>query len=119
MIKILIIDDQISVRKGLKMRLRLEDDLEIIAEAGDGESGIDFAQKLHPDVVVMDVGMPNMDGITATKILSLYDPEIKVIILSLHDDAITREEAMQAGAVAFIEKHDGVTALLNAIREAK
>jgi DNA-binding NarL/FixJ family response regulator len=117
MIKILIIDDQMSVREGLKMRLNLEDDLEIIAEASDGESGIRIAQKFLPDVVVMDVKMPKMDGITATKILHLLDPKMRVIILSLHGDELTRKEALAAGAVAFIEKHDGVSALLTAIRE--
>lgn len=118
MIKVLIVDDQISVRQGLQLRFTLETDLCVVGEAEDGEMAVQLAQLLHPDVVLMDVDMPKMDGITATSQLHKILPEIGVIILSIYGDAETRTRAKEAGAMAFVEKKGEDNSLLDAIRDA-
>lgn len=119
MIKLLLVDDQPSVRMGLRMRLSLEADVTIVGEAGDGEAALSLAQTLHPDVIVMDVQMPRMDGISATAALRTLAPGAGVVLLSLYDDAVTRARGQEAGALAFIQKQGTMDALLTAIREAK
>ena len=117
-IKLLIVDDQESVLKGLKMRLALEEDMQIIGEAKDGYKALQIASELHPDIIIMDVDMPRMDGITATKALAQSDPAIMVIMLSIHDDAGLRAQAQAAGAYAYVEKRDGALVLIDEIRNA-
>ena len=116
MIKILIVDDQLSVRQGLQLRFALEPDFLVVGEADDGEKAIMLAHLLHPDVIVMDVDMPGMDGITATDHLHHEMPDIGVIILSIYGDPETRIRAKDAGAVAYMEKKGEVGYLLDAIR---
>jgi DNA-binding NarL/FixJ family response regulator len=118
MIKLLLVDDVPAVRRGLKMRLTLEPDLEIVGEAGNGAEAITLTSVLHPDVIVMDVEMPGMDGMLATETLRSVEPRSAVITLSLHDDALTRARARSAGARAFVAKHEPVDILLAAIRRA-
>ncbi|HEX6288354.1 MAG TPA: response regulator transcription factor [Herpetosiphonaceae bacterium] len=117
MIKLLLVDDQPSVRMGLRMRLALEPDVAVVGEAGDGEAAITLARTLHPDVIVMDVKMPHMDGIVTTEALRAAVPYSSVVILSLYDDAITRARAEAAGASAFIQKQGPMDVLLAAIRQ--
>ncbi|HEY0606139.1 MAG TPA: response regulator transcription factor [Herpetosiphonaceae bacterium] len=119
MIKLLLVDDQPSVRMGLRMRLSLEADVTIVGEAGDGEAALSLAQTLHPDVIVMDVQMPRMDGISATAALRTLAPGAGVVLLSLYDDAVTRARGQEAGALAFIQKQGTMDALLTAIRGVK
>ncbi|MEA3340459.1 MAG: response regulator transcription factor [Chloroflexota bacterium] len=116
MIKILLVDDQPSVRQGLRMRLALEPDLAVVGEASNGVEAIELTQSLTPDVVVMDVEMPEMDGITATERLGEMSPHVTVVMLSIHGDAATR--ARTAGAAAFVEKQGAVETLLAEIRRA-
>jgi DNA-binding NarL/FixJ family response regulator len=118
MIKLLVVDDQPQIRRGLRMRLGLEPDLVMVGEAADGQEAIVAAGRLRPDVVVMDAEMPNLDGIRATERLGSVAPRTAVIILSIHDDVITREKARAAGAVAFVAKQAGDRALLDAIYQA-
>lgn len=118
MIKILLVDDQAMVRQGLKMQFALERDLNIIGEAANGKIAIELAQVLQPDLVIMDLEMPVMDGITATRALIERNPQIPVIVLSLHGDPHTRLRAQEAGAVAFVEKSGGIGLLLDAIHRA-
>jgi CheY-like chemotaxis protein len=115
-IKLLLVDDQPRVRRGLRMSLALEKDFQVSGEAGDGEAALALAATLAPDVVVMDVAMPGMDGIAATQALRAAVPRAAVIILSLHDDALSREQAVKAGAAAFISKHAPLEELIAAIR---
>jgi DNA-binding NarL/FixJ family response regulator len=117
MIKLLLVDDQPSVRMGLRMRLALEPDVTIVGEAGDGELAL--AQTLHPDVIVMDVHMPRMDGIAATAALRQVAPRIVVVLLSLYDDVATRSRAQEAGALAFVQKQGTMDSLLAAIRQGQ
>jgi DNA-binding NarL/FixJ family response regulator len=118
MIRLLIVDDQPAVRKGLQMRLAAEPDLSVVGEASDGEAALVLAQALCPDVVLMDVEMPHMDGIAAAHALQEICPDICVIMLSIHDDARTRSCAEKAGAMAFISKSVPADMLLAAIRQA-
>ncbi len=117
MIKILLVDDQPRVRRGLRMRLALEADIMIVGEAAGGQQALEAAARLQPDVVVMDVEMPDMDGIEAAKALHDRQPEILVIMLSIHDTSTLRARAQAAGAAAYVEKSDGVITLLNEIRQ--
>lgn len=115
-IRLLLVDDQPAVRRGLRMRFALEPDLEVVGEAGGVAEAISLARALHPDVVLMDVEMPGMDGIAATGALRATTPHVAVVILSLYDDARTRARAREAGAAAFVAKHQAKTVLLATIR---
>jgi DNA-binding NarL/FixJ family response regulator len=118
MTTLLLVDDQPAIRQGLRMRLGLEPELDVVGEAENGEVAVELAVRLHPDVVVMDVEMSPMDGITATQTLREVCPGSAVVVLSLHDDAITRARAQAAGASAFVAKQEKDEVLLNAIRRA-
>jgi DNA-binding NarL/FixJ family response regulator len=118
MIRVLLVDDQSSVRLGLRMRLGMEADLAIVGEAADGGAAVELAERLQPDVVIMDVDLPYMDGITATAALQACCPRSAVIILSLYGEPAVRERAQAAGAVAFVEKPADGQALVQAIRRA-
>jgi DNA-binding NarL/FixJ family response regulator len=117
MIRLLIVDDQSAVRQGLQMLLTAEPDLQVVGEASDGEVALSLAQALNPDVVLMDVEMPHMDGIAATHALQSICPNISVIMLSIYDDARTRLYAEEAGAAAFVPKCVPTDRLLATIRQ--
>ena len=116
MITIVIADDQPAVRAGLRMRLALEDDIQVIGAARDGNEAVYVAHRLKPDIVIMDLEMPNVDGLAATKVLKQFAPEAQVIILTIHDDETSRQKAREAGAAGFVSKHADEIVLLNAIR---
>jgi DNA-binding NarL/FixJ family response regulator len=115
-IRILLVDDQPSVLRGLRMRLGLEDDLEVVGEAYDGAQAVDLVSTQRPDVILMDIEMPVMDGITATRRIARAHPGCAVVVLSLHDDWATRELAHEAGAATFVAKHEIDRTLTDAIR---
>ena len=100
------------------MRLALEPDLDVVAEAGDGATALALAREFQPHVVVMDVEMPDMDGISVTQSLCSHQPPCAVVMLTLHDDVATRTRAREAGAVAFVAKMEMDDKLLAAIRQA-
>ena len=118
MIRVLLVDDQAVVRRALRARFQLEADLEVVGEAGTGTEALLLAQTLTPDVVLMDVQMPEMDGIEATAALRRISPQSAVVMLSIHDDAQARGRAQAAGAVALVEKRGATETLLAAIRQA-
>jgi len=118
MIRVLLVDDQAVVRRALRARFHLEPDLEVVGEASTGTEALALAQTLTPDVVLMDLQMPEMDGIEATAALNRVVPKTRVVILSIYDDAQTRGLAQAAGAVAFVEKRGATDTLLAAIRLA-
>lgn len=118
MIRLLLVDDEAAVRRGLRMQLELEPDVQVVGEAGDGAAALDLTPRLEPDVVLMDIRMRGMDGIAAVRKLKQLVPTIPVIMLSLHDDEHTRAEATAAGAWGFVGKCEASPRLLQAIRAA-
>jgi DNA-binding NarL/FixJ family response regulator len=117
-IHILIVEDQPLVRKGLRMRMELERDLHVVGEAETGQIAVNLVEVLKPDVVVMDIEMPVMDGLQATEIIHARHPQVIIIILSIHCESVYKVKAFQAGATAFVEKVGGAVALIQEIRAA-
>jgi NarL family two-component system response regulator LiaR len=117
-IRLLLVDDHEVVRQGLSCFLGQCPDIEIVGEASDGSSAITQAKQLLPDVVIMDILMPGMTGIEATRILSSEVPEVHVIALSMNNDAATADAARKAGALAYCCKTDSPNILIQAIRAA-
>ena len=116
MIRVILVD-VVQVRQALRERLNFEPDIEVIGEAENGETALGLAARLQPDVVVLDVKMPQGDGITTARQLGAVVPGSRIVMLSLYDDPVNRARAKEAGAVAFIAKQDAETNLLAAIRE--
>jgi len=117
-IRVLLADDQPTIRQGLRLRLALEPDIQVVGEAANGMDAVSLARSLSPDVVVMDVAMPVLDGIGAARELRDAAPASAVVILSLHDDATTRDRARAAGVASFVAKHEAGHQLIGAIRGA-
>ena len=117
-IRILLADDHTVLRAGLRALLAGQCDLEVIGEASDGAEAIRLAQTLHPDVVVMDIGMPGVNGIDATARIKRELPGVKVLILSMHDDQGYLRQVLRAGASGYVLKRAADTELLAAIRAA-
>jgi DNA-binding NarL/FixJ family response regulator len=115
-INIILVDDRKIMRQGLSSILRFENDIEIVAEAEDGRQALEMARRHVPDVVIMDVNMPVMDGIEATRILTKEMPQAKVIALSMHTDGEAADAMREAGAVAFLTKAGPSEDLVEAIR---
>jgi DNA-binding NarL/FixJ family response regulator len=118
MIRLLLVDDQPQVLRGLRMRLSLEPDVVVVGEALNATLALSMAEQLQPDVIIMDVELPGMDGIAATEILRKAWPDTQVVMLSLHDDEATQARARAAGASAFVPKHRMEGPLLSAVRGA-
>ena len=118
MTTLVLVDDQVTIRQGLRMRLALEPDITILGEAGDAASALALVPSLAPDVVIMDVELPDGNGIDVTAALHAAAPRSAVVMLSLHDDGETRARALAAGASAFVAKHQPDGTLLAAIRQA-
>jgi DNA-binding NarL/FixJ family response regulator len=116
MIRALLVDDQPQILEGLEMLLALEPDLEIVGTAQTAEAAIALAHELRPDIIVMDVRLPGIDGIAATRELGSELPDGKVVILTLYCDSETRRQACEAGAQAFVAKHDMTQSLLSTMR---
>ena len=118
MIRVLLVDGQPAARRGLRVRFHLEPDMQVVGEASTGSEALTLVKELKPDVVLMDIEMPGMDGIEATVALRTVVPRSAVVILSIHIDRQTRIRAQAAGAVAFVEKRGTTDTLLAAIRQA-
>ncbi|HYP58808.1 MAG TPA: response regulator transcription factor [Thermomicrobiales bacterium] len=117
MIRALLVDDQPQILEGLEMLLALESDVTIVGTAQTAQEAIALAHALQPDIIVMDVRLPGIDGIAATRALGQDLPSGKVVILSLYCDPETRRLAAEAGAQAFVAKHDMTQSLLATIRQ--
>jgi DNA-binding NarL/FixJ family response regulator len=121
-IRVLVVDDQYLVLRGLAMLLAAEDDIDIVGEADDGQQAVEQAQKLQPDVVLMDVRMPRVDGVEATRKITgdsfSRDPDkpIKVLVLTTYDADETVYGALRAGASGFLLKHAAPAELTRAVR---
>ncbi len=116
MISVLLVDDQALVRSGFKLIIDAQDDMEVVGEAGDGRAAIDEAARLHPDVVLMDVRMPEVDGIAATRTIVGDRPEARVLVLTTFDEDRTVYDAMKAGASGFLLKSAPPAQFIDAVR---
>ena len=117
-IKVLIVDDHEMVRTGLRHLLEAESDIQVVGEANDGVEGLKMAKKLLPDVAVFDVAMPKMGGLEAISLLQKGFPQIKIVVLSMFSKESFAQEALQAGAHAYILKGAPGSDLLEGIRAA-
>ena len=118
MIKLIIADDHNIIRQGLRLILETEEDFDIIAEASDGAEAVDLCAKHHPDVVLMDLRMPGMDGLTAIEKLRETQPEIAVVILTTFNEDKLMLRGLQAGARGYLLKDTERSALFDTIRAA-
>lgn len=118
-IRILLIDDQTTIRQALQMLLEREPGFEIIGGAADGQSGVEAIERLKPDVVLVDIEMPGIDGIEAARIINQRYPAIKVLMLTGQDDQSYLQRALQAGAKGYLLKTTPAEDLIYAIRAVK
>jgi len=116
-ISVMIVDDHPVFRQGLKNVLAAQEDLRVVEEAADGESAIRKAQELHPDVVIMDINLPELNGLQATRELKERCPDIKVIMLTAYDDEEQIYHAIRAGASAYHAKDVRPDLLIGVIRQ--
>ncbi|MBG0917708.1 response regulator [Exiguobacterium profundum] len=114
--RIAIVDDHELFREGLKRIFDLEDEFKVVAEGRTGREAIRIAGEQKPEILIMDINMPDMNGIEATKQLSLLSPETRVLILSIHDDESYITHALEAGASGFLLKEVASTELISAVR---
>ena len=115
-LRVLIADDHTIVRTGVKMLLEAEDDIEVVAEAVNGHEAVDMARDCQPDVVLMDISMSGMDGLTATRLIRAENPNIRVLALTMHREDEYFFEMLEAGACGYIVKGADPDELLKAIR---
>jgi DNA-binding NarL/FixJ family response regulator len=115
-IKIMIADDHAFVREGTRRILEQEPDLQVIAEAGDGEEAVKFACDLKPDVALLDVAMPRLDGVEATRRIKAVCPSVAVLVLSAYDDDQFVFGLLEAGAAGYLLKNVRGQEIVNAIR---
>jgi DNA-binding NarL/FixJ family response regulator len=116
-IKVLLVDDQTLIRQGIRLLLEIEPDIQVVGQAGNGRAAIEQVEALHPDVVLMDVRMPEMDGVAATRELSAHHPEVKVIILTTFEDDETVFEGLKAGARGYLLKDISSEEMAQAVRK--
>ena len=115
-IRILLADDHRLVRQGFRLILLSQDDMEVVGETGNGREAVELAASLKPDVVVMDVTMPELNGIEATRRIREFSPHIRVLALSVHRDSVYVREIIRAGAEGYLLKESADTDLLAAVR---
>ncbi|HWO77304.1 MAG TPA: response regulator transcription factor [Bacillus sp. (in: firmicutes)] len=116
MTNIVIIDDHQLFREGVKRILEFEPSFRVVAEGDDGEDALELVQKHKPDVVIMDINMPNINGVEATRQLIEANPDSKVIILSIHDDETYVTHALKTGAMGYLLKEMDADALIEAVK---
>jgi NarL family two-component system response regulator LiaR len=117
-IRVMVVDDHTMVRRGLATFLKVYDDLELAGEAASGQAAIELSEKFHPDVVLMDMVMPDMDGAAATRIIRKQSPSTQVIALTSFKEGILVQSALQAGAIGYLLKDVSADELAQAIRAA-
>ena len=116
MIRILLADDHVLVRQGFKMILSAQPDMQIVGEAANGREAVEAAEKLQPDIVLMDVTMPELNGIEATRRVATASPRTRVLALSMHKDAVYVREILRAGARGYLLKDSADEDLIAAVR---
>ena len=115
-IRVLIVDDHAVLRAGLRALLNLQPDIEVVGEAAEGLEALEKTKRLDPEVVLMDLSLPGMEGLEATKELKRTHPNVKVLILTMHEDRRFLYPALKAGASGYVVKRAADTELIDAIR---
>ncbi len=116
---ILLADDHVVIRSGLRMIIEKNDDFQVVGEADDGRQAVSLAAQLKPDVIVMDVAMPNLNGIDATRQILADHPQIAVLVLSMNSDETYILRALKSGAKAYLLKDSAEADLIRAIRAVR
>jgi DNA-binding NarL/FixJ family response regulator len=114
-LRIILAEDHETVREGLKLIVNAQSDMEVVGEAGNGAAAIKLARELSPDIVVMDISMPELNGLKATKKLKQVCPDVKVLTLTRHTDDAYLQQLIQAGASGYVLKQSAPTELIRAI----
>ncbi len=117
MVRVLLVDDQTLIRQGIRLLLEIEPDIQVVGQAANGSEAIQQVEILRPDVVLMDVRMPGMDGVAATRELGTRFPEVKVIILTTFEDDETVFEGLKAGARGYLLKDISSEEMAEAVRK--
>jgi DNA-binding NarL/FixJ family response regulator len=117
MIRVLVVDDHAILRDGIRSILEGQDDIIVIGEASDGAEAFEYVKKLLPDIVLMDISMPKINGLEATRLIKEHFPNVKVLILTQHDNREYITPALQAGAAGYVLKRSGRREMLNALRQ--
>ena len=113
--KVLLVDDHTIVRQGIKALLDTQEGIEVVGEAEDGREAIEKVKQMAPNVIVIDITMPNLNGIEATRQIKKINPEIKVLVLTVHDNEEYIHRILQAGASGYLLKESAVSDLVSAI----
>lgn len=117
-IRVMLVDDHMMVRRGLATFLKIFDDLQLVGEAGSGEAAIQFCEEVQPDVILMDMVMPDMDGAVTTRVIRQRFPQVQVIALISFKTADLVRNALEAGAIGYLLKDVSADELVRAIRAA-
>jgi RNA polymerase sigma factor (sigma-70 family) len=115
-LRILVAEDHAIVREGIRRLLSAEPDLEVVGEAGDGETAVELAQSLRPDIVCLDISMPRLSGVDATRRIKSLLPEVGVVVLTMHEDEAYFYEMMKSGASGYVLKRASARDLVDAVR---
>src|SRR3990172_11642520 len=107
MIRVLVVDDHAILRDGIRSILESQEDIIVVGEASNGEEALDFVSKVIPDIVLMDISMPKMNGLEATRLITEQFPQVKVLILTQHDNREYIAPALGAGASGYVLKRSG------------
>lgn len=118
-IRVLLADDHTVVRQGLRVLLEAEPDIAVVGEAETGRQAVQLAKKLSPDVIVMDIAMPNLNGLEATRQIAKEVPAAKLLVLSSYNDDEYVHQVTEAGATGYLLKQTAATDLIKAVRETK
>jgi DNA-binding NarL/FixJ family response regulator len=114
--KILLVDDHEIMREGICALLKRHSDLEVVGQAADGRMALELARQLHPDMVIMDIGMPNLNGIEATRQMISENPDVKVMALSAHSDGAVVAKMIKAGATGYMLKESAFSELVDGLQ---
>lgn len=114
-VRVLLVEDHAIVREGLRALLDAQDDIEVVGQAADGERAIKLAADVEPDLVVLDIALPKLDGVEVTRRITEHRPSCKVVILSMHGDDEVVSAAFQAGATGYVVKDEATSELIDAV----
>ena len=116
-IEVMLVDDHMIVRQGIKSVISQEPDIKVVAEASDGREAIELAKQKSPDVIVMDISLPFLNGLDASRQILKQNKSIKILILSMHENRVFIEKALSYGIRGYVLKESAVTDIVKAIRE--